>query len=100
MSHVILPCIDCVCLASCKTKMLAGGVGERNRNQGVHTLFNPDAYDKILKKCSIIEEYIRAIEVMEAEFCREEVEDRELSEKRRFEFISFMVKGENHESYM
>jgi len=95
MSHITLPCIDCVCLASCKSKMMAGGVGELNK--GIHTNFNPDAYDKILKKCSIIEEYIAAIEVLEDEdrFYRQEVKNEELSEKHKFEFISFMVRSNN-----
>ena len=95
MSHIELPCVDCVCLAICKSKMTAGGIIERNK--GIHTNFNPDAYDKILKKCVIISEYIEALELLQEddELYRQEIKNEELSERRRFEFIKFMVRSDD-----
>ena len=100
MSHVTLPCINCVCLSSCKSKMMAGGVGERNK--GIHTNFNPTVYDEILKKCVIISEYIEALEVFQEEYeiYRQEVKNEELSAKRQYEFIAFMVRSDNGQTPM
>ena len=91
MSGLIkLPCITCVCLAICKTRMTHGI--DPSLNEGVHTHFNPSAYDSVLRNCYIIEDYITAMEVLQSGFRKVEVMDVEASAKRKFEFIEFMVK--------
>ena len=89
MPHVTFPCVDCVCLAICKSKMQTLYDTEITKDGSYQ--YYPNTYMEVLEKGYIIRDYIAAIEGVQDGLLKSLIKNADKAHKRKAEFITFMV---------